>query len=115
MPRTSREPNLPPACSLVKTTSTPESPVFGSMSTGMPRARSRTSTLSSGCRIDVDLGAVAAERLVDGVVDDLPEAVHEAAGVGRADVHAGALAHRLEALEHGEMAGGIVGAHVGQA
>ena len=31
------QPNLPPACSLVKTTSTPLRPVFGSMSTGMPR------------------------------------------------------------------------------
>ena len=68
-----------------------------------------------GVQDDADLGAVAAERLVDGVVDDLPEAVHEPAGVGRADVHAGALAHRLEALEHGEMAGGIVGAHVDKA
>jgi len=44
-------PNLPPACSLVNTTSTPVSPVFGSTSTGMPRALSRTSTLSSGCRM----------------------------------------------------------------
>ena len=51
-----------------------------------------------GVQDDVDAGAVAAERLVDGVVDDLPEAVHETAGVGRADVHAGALADRLEAL-----------------
>ena len=59
--------------------------------------------------------AVPAERLVDGVVDDLPEAVHEPARVGRADVHAGALADRLESLEDGEMAGGIVGAHVAQA
>ena len=45
------EPNFPPACSLVKTTSTPERPVFGSISTGMPRAVSRTSTLWSLCRM----------------------------------------------------------------
>ena len=44
-------PNLPPAWSLVNTTSTPESPVLGSMSTGMPRAVSRTSTLWSSRRI----------------------------------------------------------------
>ena len=44
-------PNLPPACSLVKTTSTPDRPVRGSMSTGMPRALSRTSTLPSVCRM----------------------------------------------------------------
>jgi hypothetical protein len=30
-------PNLPPACSLVATTSTPGSPVLGSLSVGMPR------------------------------------------------------------------------------
>ena len=35
-------PNLPPACSLVKTTSTPDRPVRGSMSTGMPRPWSWT-------------------------------------------------------------------------
>jgi hypothetical protein len=56
---------------------------------------------------DLDPGAVAAERLVDGVVDDLPEAVHEPAGVGGPDVHAGALAHRLETLEHRQVAGGV--------
>ena len=68
-----------------------------------------------GVQDDVDVVAVAAEGLVDRVVDDLPEAVHEPARVGRADVHAGPFAHRLEPLEHGEMAGGIVGAHVAQA
>ena len=58
---------------------------------------------------DVDVVAVPGERLVDGVVDDLPEAVHEAAGVGGADVHARALADRLEALEDLQVAGGVVG------
>ena len=57
----------------------------------------------------VDLGAEAAERLVDAVVDDLPEAVHEAAGVGRADVHARTLPDRLKPFEHREVAGGVVG------
>ena len=50
----------------------------------------------------------AGQGLVDRVVDDLPEAVHEAALVGRADVHAGALAHGLEALEDLEVARGVV-------
>ena len=62
----------------------------------------------SPLRIDLDVGADAGEGLVDRVVDDLPEAVHEAALVGRADVHAGALAHGLEALEDLEVAGGVV-------
>ena len=44
-------PNLPPAWSLVKTTSTPESPVLGSLSTGMPRPSSRTSADPSACSV----------------------------------------------------------------
>ena len=49
---------------------------------------------------DVDAIAVAGQRLVDGVVDDLVDHVVQAgAVVGVADVHARALAHRLEALE----------------
>ena len=42
-------PNLPPACSFVSTTSTPDSPVRGSVSTGMPRPLSRTSHDPSAC------------------------------------------------------------------
>ena len=64
-----------------------------------------------GVQDDLDARAVAAEGLVDGVVDDLPEAVHEPAGVGRADVHAGALADRFEPLQHLEMMGGVLGGH----
>ena len=44
-------PNFPPACSLVKITSTPGSPVFGSLSTGMPRPSSCTSTDLSACSV----------------------------------------------------------------
>ncbi len=44
-------PNLPPACSLVMTSSTPESLVFRSLSTGMPRPLSRTSADPSACKI----------------------------------------------------------------
>ncbi len=44
-------PNLPPACSLVKTTSTPGSPVLGSLSTGMPRPWSSTSAEPSAWRV----------------------------------------------------------------
>ena len=48
---------------------------------------------------DVDAGAVAGEGFVDRVVDDLVDEVVEAARPGGADVHAGPLADRLEALE----------------
>ena len=52
---------------------------------------------------DLDLGAVAGERLVDRVVDDLEHQVVQAAAViGVADVHAGAFAHALEALQHAD-------------
>ena len=58
-----------------------------------------------GVQGDLDPVRGAGQRLVDAVVDDLPQAVHQPAGVGRADVHAGALAHRLEALEDEEVCG----------
>ena len=57
---------------------------------------------------------MAGQRLVDGVVDDLVDHVVQArAVIGVADVHAGALAHRVEALEDldgiGAIFVGIVG------
>ena len=57
---------------------------------------------------DVDGVGVARERLVDRVVDDLPDEVVQPALAGGADVHARALAHGLEALEDGDRAG-VVG------
>jgi hypothetical protein len=45
----------------------------------------------------------AGEGLVHAVVDDLPQAVHQAPRVGGADVHAGPLAHGVEALEDQEV------------
>jgi hypothetical protein len=60
-----------------------------------------------GVQVDLDPGAVPAQRLVHGVVDDLPEAVDQPAGVGRADVHARALPDRLQTLEHQQVARGV--------
>ena len=57
---------------------------------------------------DVDGVGVAGQGLVDRVVDDLPDQVVQAALAGGADVHAGALADRLEPLEDGDRAG-VVG------
>ncbi len=62
-----------------------------------------------GMEDDLDPRAVPPERLVHRVVDDLPEAVHEPAGVRGPDVHAGALAHGLEPLEDAEVTRGVVG------
>jgi hypothetical protein len=52
-----------------------------------------------GIDLHDDLGAVPGERLVDRVVDDLPDEVVQPARARAADVHAGALAYRVEALE----------------
>ena len=99
----------------MKTTSTPREP-GARLDVDRDAARAVAHLDAAvGVQDDVDARAVAAEGLVDGVVDDLPEAVHEAAGVGRADVHAGALADRFEPLEHLEMVGGILGGHNPQA
>lgn len=48
---------------------------------------------------DFDLGTVAGEGFVDRVVYDFEYAVMEAALVGVADVHVGALADAFEAFE----------------
>ena len=77
------------------------------MSTGIPRPLSRTSAEPIVVQDDLDPGAVPAQGLVHGVVDDLPEAVQQPAAVGGADVHAGALADRLEALQDRQMARGV--------
>ena len=57
---------------------------------------------------DDDRVAVAGHRLVDRVVDDLLHEVVETARTGRADVHAGALADRLESFEHLDLVGPVV-------
>src|SRR5690606_14635964 len=60
---------------------------------------------------DVDPRAVARDGLVDGVVDDLPQAVHEPGRAVGADVHAGPLPDRFQPLEDLEVMGVIFGSH----
>ena len=57
---------------------------------------------------DGDLRAVARQCLIDGVVDDFPQAVHQTAGVRGPDVHAGAFTHGVKPLKHREVPGGVV-------
>ena len=92
--------NLPPACSTVSATSTPGFLSLGCRSTGKPRPLSIDADAAVGEQHHVDGVAVAGQRLVDRVVDDLPDQVVQAALAGRTDVHTGPLADRLEALEH---------------
>ena len=63
-----------------------------------------------GLQRHLDVGGVAGECLVDGVVDDLVDQVVQAALTGGADVHAGTLADRLQALEELDVAGVVGGA-----
>ncbi len=55
----------------------------------------------------VDTVAEAGHRLVDRVVDDLPDEVVQPGRPGRPDEHARALADRLQALQHGHVLGGV--------
>jgi hypothetical protein len=57
---------------------------------------------------DVHLVGVAGQRLVDGVVHHLVDEVVQAARAGGADVHARALADRLQALEDLDLASVVV-------
>ena len=61
---------------------------------------------------DDDPLAMARQRLVDRIVDDLPKTVHESATVIGPDVHAGALADGLQALENREVLGRVAGRRV---
>ena len=57
--------------------------------------------------VAVDLEDEARRELVDGVVDDLPHEVVEAARPGGPDEHPRPLADRVEALEDGDVLGRV--------
>ena len=56
---------------------------------------------------DLDARCVAVDGFVDGVVEDLPQQMMVAMGVGAPDVHRGPLANRLQAFENVDVFGGI--------
>ena len=58
-------------------------------------------TIRTQC--DEDLLAVTTKRLIDGIVDNLPQAVHQPPGIGGADVHRWSFPNRLQALENQQM------------
>ena len=93
---------------MVSTTSTVDFFSTGWMSTGMPRPLSIDADAAVGEDRDVDVVAVAGERLVDGVVDDLVDEVVETAGAGGTDVHSGAFANGFEAFENLDLVGAVV-------
>ena len=63
---------------------------------------------------DFDVGAVARQRLVDGVIDDLIDEVVQTGRPGGADIHTGALAHSLQAFQDLDLrtAVGMVGSRL---
>ena len=91
--------NFPPECSTVMMTSAAETPFFR-----VDIHRDSAAVVGDGDGFvgvdgDHDAVAVAGQRLVDGVVDDLENHVVQAGAViGVADVHAGAFAHRIKTL-----------------
>ena len=92
----------------MKITSSALLPVFGCLSTGMPRPSSATvSDEPSACSVTTIDDGIAVHRLVDGVVEDLPREVVEPGGADAADVHAGALADGLEPFQDGDVFCGV--------
>ena len=70
---------------------------------------------SVGAQFDLDEGGMSGQRLVHRVVDDFGEQMMQRLFVGAADVHAGPAAHRLEAFQHLDVAGGVAGFGAGGA
>ena len=58
--------------------------------------------------LDLDVVAVTGQRLVNGVVHDLVHQMMQTALTGGADIHTRALAHRLQTLQHLDLAGVIL-------
>ena len=82
-------------------TSAAETPSSSWMPTGMPRPLSVTVTRAVGVEGHGDRVAIAGQRLVDRVVDDLVDHVVQAGAViGVADIHARPLAHGVEPAQH---------------
>ena len=80
----------------------------------MPRPLSRTVQEPSAIQDHVDAVGMAGQRLVDGIVHDLIDHVMQArAVIGVADIHAGALAHGIQALQHLDAVGVIFAGQVG--
>ena len=60
-----------------------------------------------GMERDRDLGAEPGERLVDGVIEHLPDEVVQTTRARRADIHAWTPSNRFETLENGDVVGAV--------
>ncbi len=102
--------NLPPACSLVSTTCT--AGIISPLRQGHHVDGNAAAIVDHGDGVvdvddDVDLFGVAGQSLVDGVVDHFVDQMVQAHLAGRADVHGGAKAHRLQAFENLDVFAGV--------
>ena len=57
---------------------------------------------------DLDEAGMAGDRLVHRIVEDFRRQMVQRGFVGAADIHAGAAAHRLQALQDLDVLGGVV-------
>ena len=64
---------------------------------------------SVGAEFHLDEGGMTCQRFVHGVVNDFREQVMQRLLIGAADIHAGPAPHRLQALEHFDVARGVAG------
>ena len=82
---------------------------FGCGSTGNAAAIVGDAEETVGGKFDLDEGGVARQRFVHRVVDDFREQMMQRLLVGAADIHAGPAPHRLQALQHLDVTGGVAG------
>ena len=85
----------------------------GRLAAGVPIDGNAAAVVDDGDRVvdvdrDVDLVAVAGQRLVDRVVDDLVDEVVQPGRTGRPDVHGRPLPHGLEAFEDLDLVRAVV-------
>ena len=66
----------------------------------MPRPLSITVTELSSWMVTLISVAVAGQGFVDGVIDHFVDQVMQSHFAGRADIHGGPQAHRLQAFQH---------------
>ena len=64
-----------------------------------------------GVERDADVRGMPVHRLVDGVVEDLPDQMMQPGRAHAADVHAGTAAHRLQPFEDGNVLGAVALCH----
>ncbi len=81
--------------------------VFGMRVDGDAAAVVGNSEEAVGIEAHFDPGCVPGDSLVHGIVDHLGEEVMQRLFVGAANVHARTPAHRLQALQHLDVSGGV--------